>query len=80
MAALESDYRSAALPELDRAMLDFAHKLTVKPQTMRKSDVEALRGAGLEDPAILDIVQVTAYFAFANRLADGLGVELEELP
>ncbi len=61
-------------------MLDFAHKLTLKPQTMQKADVEALRRAGFEDPAILDVVQVAAYFAFVNRLADGLGVELEDLP
>ena len=38
---------------------------------------EALCRAGFDDTAILDINQVTGYYAFANRLADGLGVELE---
>jgi alkylhydroperoxidase family enzyme len=41
------------------------------------ADVRALREAGFEDPAIHDICAIVAYFAFVNRLADGLGVELE---
>ena len=44
---------------------------------MNRDDVEALRRAGFADAAILDICQVAAYYAFVNRLADGLGVELE---
>ena len=44
---------------------------------MNAADVAALRKAGFGDAAILDICQVAAYYAFANRLADGLGVELE---
>jgi alkylhydroperoxidase family enzyme len=44
---------------------------------VREADVEALRAAGLTDSAILDVAQVTAYYAYVNRLADGLGVELE---
>ncbi len=58
-------------------MLDYAVKLTHEPQAMSESDVATLRSAGFDDTAILDIVQVAAYFAFVNRLADGLGVELE---
>ncbi len=58
-------------------MLDYVLKLTREPWAMRSGDVEALRGAGFEDTAILDIAQVAAYFGFVNRLADGLGVELE---
>ena len=59
-------------------MLDYAAKLTAEPWAMQRGDVEALRRAGFDDTAILDICQVTGYFAFVNRLADGLGVELEE--
>ncbi len=59
-------------------MLDYAVALTRSPGSMRESDVERLRGAGFEDRAILDICQVTAYYNYVNRLADGLGVELEE--
>lgn len=59
-------------------MLDYAVKLTLTPWAMQPADVDTLRQAGFTDTAILDIVQVTGYFAFVNRLADGLGVELEE--
>jgi alkylhydroperoxidase family enzyme len=40
--------------------------------------VQALRKAGFADRAILDIAQITAYFAFVNRTADGLGVSVED--
>ena len=59
-------------------MLDYAVKLTREPWAMVEADVEALRAAGWSDAAILDVNQVTGYYAFVNRLADGLGVELEE--
>lgn len=58
-------------------MLEYADKLTRTPWEMQPEDVEALRQAGFSDADILDINQVTGYFAFVNRLADGLGVELE---
>ncbi len=77
MVALAADYRQAGLAADDRAMLDYAVKLTSEPWKMRQDDIAALRAAGFEDSAILDIAQVTSYFAFVNRLADGLGVELE---
>ncbi len=58
-------------------MLEYVEKLTLTPWTMVERDVAALRRAGFTDAAILDINQVTGYYAFVNRLADGLGVELE---
>jgi len=74
---LLNDYRRADLEPADRAMLDYAVKLTREPWAMKPLDVDALRSAGFKDAAILDINQVTGYYAFVNRLADGLGVELE---
>ncbi len=59
-------------------MLDYAVKLTVTPWAVKKADIEALRGAGFGDSAILDICQIVGYYNFVNRLADGLGVELEK--
>ena len=59
-------------------MLEYAVKLTLTPWDMLESDVIALREAGFSDAAILDINQVTGYYAYANRLVDGLGVELED--
>ena len=75
--ALEADYREAELSEPDRAMLDYVSKLTKTPSEMVAADVEGLRRQGFEDRAIHDICAITAYFAFVNRMADGLGVELE---
>jgi len=74
---LRDDYRTADLSPADRAMLDYGAKLTRTPAEVTGDDVEQLRKAGFDDAAILDICQVTAYYAFVNRLADGLGVELE---
>lgn len=62
----------------DWAMLSYVEKLTLRPWEMVEEDVIALRTAGFSDGAILDINQVTGYYAFVNRLADGLGVELEQ--
>ena len=61
----------------ERALLAYALRLTREPAAMSRRDVEALRSAGLDDGEILDANQVTAYFAYANRVADGLGIELE---
>ena len=46
---------------------------------MKKSDVEDLKKAGFSDKEILDINQIVSYYAYVNRLADGLGVELENI-
>ena len=58
-------------------MLIYATKLTHAPSKMTSNDVEQLRVVGFGDRDILDIAEVTAYYAYANRIADGLGVELE---
>jgi uncharacterized peroxidase-related enzyme len=75
---LTEDYTRASLGPADRAMLDYAAKLTRTPAKVSRQDVETLRENGFDDRAILDIVQIVAYFAFANRLADGLGIALED--
>jgi alkylhydroperoxidase family enzyme len=59
-------------------MLDYALKLTLTPSAISTDDIAALKAAGFDDRGIHDICTVTAYFAFVNRIADGLGVELEE--
>ena len=58
-------------------MLGFVAKLTLEPATVTKDDTDILRANGFDNRAIHDIVQVTAYFAYVNRVADGLGIELE---
>lgn len=59
-------------------MLDYAAKLTLTPTAVQESDIERLRDVGFDDRAILDIVQIVAYYAYVNRIADGLGVTLED--
>ena len=58
-------------------MLSYAVKLSLEPWKMGEADIQELRDAGFSNSGILDIVQVTGYYAYVNRLADGLGVELE---
>ena len=76
-AAIEDDWRAAALSPKRVAMLRFAVKLTKTPAAVDDADVDALRSAGFSDRDILDIVEVVGYYAYANRIADGLGVETE---
>jgi uncharacterized peroxidase-related enzyme len=61
----------------EQAMLSYAEKMTQAPSTLHRSDVEALKNAGLTDREIHDVAQVAAYFAYANRITLGLGAELE---
>jgi len=75
---LAADYEAAPISKADKAMLRYADMLTRAPSKMTQDDVDALRAAGFSDAAVLDICMVTGYFAFVNRLADGLGVELEQ--
>lgn len=76
--ALKSDYRIAALTVADRAMLDYVAKLTQTPAQVIEEDVSRLRTVGFGDKAILEINQITGFFAWCNRTVDGLGVALED--
>ena len=59
------------------SMLRYSKKLTIDAAKIVEGDIIAMRNAGLDDGEILDVNQVTAYFAYANRVADGLGINLE---
>lgn len=63
----------------ERALLAYADLLTLTPHAVTSTDIDSLRAAGYDDRAIHDACAIVAYFAFVNRIADGLGVELEEL-
>ncbi|HUO82259.1 MAG TPA: peroxidase-related enzyme [Gammaproteobacteria bacterium] len=73
-AALESSELAGVFDEREQAMLSYARALTRQPPTVVQAQVEALRAAGLEDGEILEVNQVVAYFAYANRTALGLGI------
>jgi uncharacterized peroxidase-related enzyme len=66
---LVMNYRSAALTPRQRAMLDFAHKMTVTPAEIVDDDRAALRDAGFDDRSIWDIASVAAFFNLSNRMA-----------
>ena len=73
-AALRRDYRTADLSAADRAMLDFAVRLTEQPARMTADDVGRLRAAGFDDRAVVQITLIAAWFNYINRVADALGV------
>lgn len=75
----EGPYPSVATPR-ERAMLDYALALTHRPAEMTRAHLQPMRDAGLSDAEVFDANQVVSYFAYVNRMVDGLGVELEEEP
>lgn len=72
---------SDGLSDRQRALCAYARKLTRDPAAMEAADLLPLRESGLDDAGILDLNQVVAYFAYVNRVVQGLGVEVggEEL-
>ena len=75
---LVADYRRADISDTDKLILEYAEKITRDAASIDRACVESLKDRGLSDHMLHDIVQVSGYFAYVNRLADGLGVELEE--
>jgi uncharacterized peroxidase-related enzyme len=71
---LAVNYRHVELDSRDRAMLDFAVKLTKTPDECGRSDLERLRAVGYTDEDILHIVEVTAIFNYNVRLAGATGL------
>lgn len=67
------NYRRANLSRRERAMLDFAVRMTTDSHTMDPSGLTDLHEAGLSDEAIFEVAQVAAMFNFTNRLANALG-------
>lgn len=73
-AALDSGrVEDAPLAAREHLALRYAERLTRDPAAVSRDMVEELRRAGYEDGEILEINQVTAYFAYANRTVLGLG-------
>ncbi len=73
-AALQSKRPEDAFDGRELALLQYAEKLTLRPQEMIKADVDALFAAGLNDGEILEANQIIGYFNYANRCLNGLGV------
>ncbi len=77
LTALCADPQQARIGSADRMLCRYALKLTRTPAAITARDVAALRDVGFDDRGIHDICAIVAYYNFVNRIADGLGVELE---
>lgn len=76
--AIVRDWRNAPLTDAEKALCAFAVKLTETPAAMAQADTDALRTVGWSDKDIHDATQVIAYFNYINRVADALGVKVDE--
>ena len=75
---IQNDWRKADLAEVERAMLEWAEKLTITPSAMTQDDIQKLRKVGWTDRDILDIAHVSAYFNYRVRMVDGLGLKVSD--
>jgi uncharacterized peroxidase-related enzyme len=72
--ALEQNNFEPVFDAREQAILRYAQALTIQPSSVKEELVLDLRAVGLSDAEILEVNQVTAYFAYANRTVLGLGV------
>ena len=72
------DYTALDLSPRLEAILNYATLLAREPSAVQEEDLNLLRAAGLSDEEILSVVLITCNFSFMTRLADGLGVELDD--
>jgi uncharacterized peroxidase-related enzyme len=75
--ALSQARPGAPFTEREQAGLAYARKLTHTPGAIEQADIDFLRQAGFSDGEILEVNQVTSYFAYANRAVTGLGVSVD---
>jgi uncharacterized peroxidase-related enzyme len=71
---IKEDYTRLDLPAAERAMLDYAVKLTIAPSSVGEEDVKNLRSHGFNDRDILDIIYVICLYNFNDRIADATGI------
>jgi len=76
-AALDSGDLGAVFDAREASALRYAEALTLRPTSVTEAMIDDMRGAGFDDGEILEINQVTAYFAYANRTVLGLGCSTE---
>ena len=78
-ALKKKDWRSlTTLSERDRALLTVAEKLSAQATRMTAEDWEPLRRLGLDDQGILEVAHIVGIFNHLTRLADGMGLVLDE--
>lgn len=72
--AIAANYRHAPITPQQRAMLDFAAKVTRASAEIEEADRQTLRDAGFSDRAIWDIAEVAAFFNMSNRMASAVAM------
>jgi alkylhydroperoxidase family enzyme len=77
ISSIMSDGAEYEFGKLESKMMQYATKLSLTPSEILETDVVELRNSGMTDLAIHDLCSIVAYFNFVNRIANGLGVELE---
>lgn len=75
---IASDFRTADIDEVTKAILEFAVKITEAAHTVTSADLQHLRNYGLTDEALFAIVEVVGFFSYVNRIADAFGIELDD--
>ncbi len=78
MHAIKEDPRGAALPPRTREIVDFAIRLTETPAATDRAALDRLRAHGLSDEDLLMLVHIIGYFNHINRIADALGLDIED--
>lgn len=73
-----ADPSSVLTDPADLAMIAYVEKMTLSPSSMTEADVQSLRDHGFSDLQVLEIAAVCAQFNYVARMADALGIELEE--
>lgn len=71
--AMEKGDLATGFDDREAEILRYAERLTRDPAAVSEDEILRLRAAGLQDGEILEVNQVTAYFAYANRTVQGLG-------
>ena len=74
MEAVLEDFRTAPIPDRERALFAFIEKITRQSNATRQNDIDALKEAGWTEAAIYDAITVCALFQFYNTWIDATGV------
>jgi len=75
--AIKRGFRESSLDAKHKALCEWAEKLTLTPAKCTRADVDTLRAQGWRDEEVVSAAQIIGYFNHLNRLADGLGIDLE---
>lgn len=74
--AVLADWRTAPIEPALRATLGFLETLTLTPESIGLTDVEAVQTAGVSEQALLDAIYICAAFNLIDRVADALGFDI----